>query len=136
MQQSNAVYQDNKEKSAGVAKILAIDDEPHFLALLTKTLVKEGYDIKTALNGEDALKRLEQESFNLVLIDVSMPRLNGLFLLDYIKKTYSPTKIIVITGHPDMYHRAFSFEHGAAAYLTKPLDIEEIKKTIRETLSH
>jgi len=120
----------------GHAKILAVDDEKNFLQLLSHTLQKEGYAVKTALDGQEALKRLEQEQFDVALIDIRMTPIDGLAVLGDIKRRYPYTKVIMITAYPSVETRSLSLQRGAERYLIKPIEIQELKETIREMLSH
>ena len=120
----------------GYAKILAVDDEENFLHLLSHTLQKEGYAVRTATDGQEAMRRLEQEQFDLALIDIRMTPIDGLAVLGDIKKRYPHTKVIMITVYPSVETRSLSLQRGAERYLIKPIEIQELKKTIREMLSH
>ncbi len=116
-------------------KILAVDDEQNFLHLLSHTLQKEGYEVRTALDGPEALRKLEQEEFDLALIDVRMTPMDGLAVLGDIKKRYPHTKVIMITAYPTGEARRLSLQQGAVQYLTKPIEIQDLKLTIRQTLA-
>ncbi len=116
-------------------KILAVDDEQNFLHLLRHTLQKEGYEVRTALDGPEALRKLEQEEFDLALIDVRMTPMDGLAVLGDIKKRYPHTKVIMITAYPTGETRRLSLQQGAVQYLTKPIEIQDLKLTIRQALA-
>lgn len=116
-------------------KILAVDDEQNFLYLLSHTLQKEGYEVRTALDGPEALRKLEQEEFDLALIDVRMTPIDGLAVLGDIKKRYPHTKVIMITAYPTGETRRLSLQQGAVQYLTKPIEIQDLKLTIRQALA-
>lgn len=116
-------------------KILAVDDEENFLHLLSHTLQKEGYEVRTALDGPEALRKLEQEEFDLALIDVRMTPMDGLAVLGDIKKRYPHTKVIMITAYPTGETRRLSLQQGAVQYLTKPIEIQDLKLTIRQALA-
>jgi CheY-like chemotaxis protein len=117
-------------------KILAVDDEENFLHLLSHTLQKEGYEVRTALDGPEALRRLEQEEFDLALIDVRMTPMDGLAVLGDIKRQYPHIKVIMITAYPSTETRRLSLQKGAVQYLVKPVDIQDLKQIIRQALSH
>jgi DNA-binding NtrC family response regulator len=116
-------------------RILAVDDEENFLALLRRTLEKEGYEVKTALSGEEAVRLLDEGPFDLALIDIRMARMNGLSLLEHIKRRNPDTKAIMITAYPSVQTRTLSLQKKASAFLAKPVGVDELKRTIRETLS-
>ncbi len=115
-------------------RILIVDDEENFLRLMTRTLTKEGYEVKTALDVQEALQCLEEERFDLAVIDIVLVSQNGLVILDEIKRRYSHTKVIMITAYPTDETRVISSEKGVSAYLTKPIDIKELKEVIRIVL--
>ena len=116
-------------------RILAVDDEKNFLTLLTRTLQKVGYEVRTALDGREALKRLEEEPFHLALIDIRMEPMGGLSLLCKIRTRYPITKTIMITAYPTPETHMKSFQKGTFAYLVKPVDLNVLKDTIRSVLS-
>jgi CheY-like chemotaxis protein len=118
------------------AKILAVDDEENFLQLLSHTLEKDGYAVKTAMNGQEAMKRVEQEQFDLALLDVRMAPMDGLAVLGDIKRRSPHTKVIMITAYPSPESRSLSLQKGAEGFLVKPIEIQELKQTIRAMLSH
>ncbi|MBI3610801.1 MAG: response regulator [Nitrospirae bacterium] len=115
----------------GYPKILVIDNEENFLGLLSKIFGKEGYEVKTAADGTQALERLEEGPFDLALVDIRMAPIDGLSILDRIKKRHPYTKVIMITANPTDETRMFASLRGATAYLVKPIDINELKETVR-----
>ena len=123
-------------KQKGHAKILAVDDEENFLQLLSHTLEKEGYSVMTARSGQEAMEQVEQERFDLALLDVRMAPMDGLAVLGNIKRRSPHTKVIMITAYPSPESHSLSLQKGAERYLIKPIEIQELKQTIREMLSH
>ena len=115
-------------------KILVVDDEEHFLSLMEVTLRREGYEIATALDGRPALSLLDEEPFDLFLIDIRMAPMDGLTLLDEIKRRYPITKAIMITVVSDPAIRRQALQKGASAYLVKPVDLNDLKDTVRNVL--
>ena len=91
------------------AKILVVDDEENFLRLLTHTLKKDGYEVKTAADGQEALRLLEHEKFDLALIDLRMTPMDGLAVLGGIKRQSPHTEVIMITAYPSAETRMLSF---------------------------
>ncbi len=116
-------------------KILVADDEENFLRLMLRTLKKEGYDVRTARDGKKALKCVENEPFDLVLLDLQMPGVDSLTTLREIKRRYPGLKVIMITAYPSLETRSVSLREGACDYLIKPVDISELKEAIRRALS-
>jgi DNA-binding NtrC family response regulator len=123
------------EDQAMPISILAVDDEQNLLELLMTVLGKRGFKVKTALNGIEALKLLDQESFELALLDLKMGPVNGVQLLKEIKDRRPVTKVIMMTAYPTNETRAEASVNGASAYLTKPVDIQKLVDTIN-ALAH
>lgn len=118
-----------------VKSVLVVDDEQNFLNLLDWYLAKRGYEVRTALNGDDALKLVEKASPDLALIDIRMGPVNGLSLLDEIKQRLPEIKVIMMTGYPTADSRRQAFGKGAFAYFTKPVDLQELLETIHRLSS-
>jgi CheY-like chemotaxis protein len=116
--------------------ILVVDDEQHFLELLIRILGKRGFKVHTASSGPEALNLLEQKSFDLALLDIRMGPMSGIQLLDKIKKRQPDVKAVMMTAYPTSETRGQALEKGASSYLTKPLDLEELVRTIEFLLPH
>jgi len=116
--------------------VLVVDDEQNFLELLIRILGKRGFDVKTAPSGYEALKLLDSEAFELVLLDIRMGPMNGIQLLDEIKERLPDVKAIMMTAYPTSETRLQAFEKGASAYLTKPVDLQELLQTMDSLLPH
>jgi len=110
--------------------ILIVDDEENLLVLLHRVLGKEGYDVTTAANSQQALELIEKHDFPLAILDIRMFPIDGVSLLSEIKKRSPATKVVMITAYPTADSRSECFRRGAATYLTKPLDTQELKKTL------
>jgi DNA-binding NtrC family response regulator len=110
--------------------VLIVDDEENLLVLLHRVLAKEGYDVATASNSQQALELIEKQNFPLAILDIRMFPIDGVALLSEIKKRSPATKVIMITAYPTADSRSECIRRGAATYLTKPLDTQELKKTL------
>ncbi len=106
--------------------ILAVDDEEMLRSLLVKILAKEGYQVDTAIDGEDALEKLEQKSYQLLITDIKMPRLNGFELLKIVREKYPQIGVIIMTAYGDSYSVKDALLLGADEYITKPFKSFEI----------
>ena len=115
--------------------ILAVDDEQNLLELLITVLGKRGFKVKTAVNGIEALRLLDQETFQLALLDLKMGPVNGVQLLKEIKDRRPIVKVIMMTAYPTNETRTQASANGASAYLTKPVDIQKLVDTIN-SLAH
>jgi DNA-binding NtrC family response regulator len=112
--------------------VLVVDDEENLLVLLDRILGKEGYQVKTASNANEALKLLKRESFDAAIVDVRMYPIGGVALLGEIKRRSPSTRVMMITADPTTDCRDYCIKHGAADYRPKPLKIQELKSVIRQ----
>ena len=110
--------------------ILVVDDEQNFVNLLDWFLSKRGYEVRTALNGDEALKLVENASPDVALLDIRMGPVSGLSLLSEIKQRRPEITVIMMTAYPTSDSRSQAFGKGAFAYFTKPVDLQELLKTI------
>ena len=116
-------------------KILVVDDEEGARELFNTILTDEGYEVTLAINGEDALARFSNAPFDLVVTDIKMPGMDGIHLLEEIRKTGSKADVIMVTayGEVESYLKAMSL--GAAEYINKPIRIKELKRIVHKVLS-
>ncbi len=114
--------------------VLIVDDEPEMRAALSETLKREGYRIDTAENGEEALNRIENETFDLVVSDVKMPKLSGPELLKCIKEVSPETRVIMITAYGTIDSAVETMKTGASDYLLKPFSADVLISTVNRTL--
>ncbi|MFH1177527.1 MAG: response regulator, partial [Acidobacteriota bacterium] len=104
-----------------MARILVVDDEPTFRALLADILEDAGFEVLEAADGEAALAALDRGEFQLVLSDQRMPRLGGMELLRRLRERASPPPLVMLTAHGTIPEAVEAVRLGAADYLTKPL---------------
>ena len=116
-------------------KILVVDDEEGARDLFNTILTDEGYDVSLASGGEEALGLFNSNPFNLVITDIKMPGMDGLQLLQEIRKMGSKTDVIMVTayGEVESYLKAMSL--GAAEYINKPIRIKELKRIVHKILT-
>ncbi len=114
--------------------ILIIDDDKSILNIFTRILQKQGYQTDTAETGEEALEKLQNNTYDLALIDVKLPDTNGTDLLARINQTHPNMIKIAITGYPSLEDASKVIDRGAAAYLVKPVKSEELVSLIAEKL--
>ncbi|MDD1612898.1 MAG: response regulator [Methylococcaceae bacterium] len=117
-------------------RILVVDDAPHNRALLSRLLQYQGYRIETATNGLDALARLAEEAFDLILLDVVMPEMNGINVLTKLKadKKFRQIPVILISACTEMCQVIKGIELGAEDYLPKPFNSTLLKARIGASL--
>jgi len=125
----DALSPENTEK-ASVKSVLVVDDEENFVNLLEWFLTKRGYEVRTALNGRDALKLVESAASDLALIDIRMGPVDGLSLLGEMKQRLPEIRVIMMTAYPTTDSRKQAFGKGASAFFTKPVDLHELAGTI------
>jgi two-component system cell cycle sensor histidine kinase/response regulator CckA len=115
-------------------KILIVDDEPRMCDSLKVLLSNEGYETQTGYSGQEALACLAKCDIDLVLLDIVMPDMNGLQIMDHIKKQNLDTFVIVITGHASVDSAIESLRRGAYDYLRKPFEFDELLKRVKNAL--
>jgi DNA-binding NtrC family response regulator len=113
-------------------RILLIDDEEIALKNLQHVLQKAGYPVRTTSSGETALKLLKGGSFDLVLTDLKMKKVDGMQILKTCKELYPDTEVIMITGYATVESAIESMRLGAYHYITKPFKLDEVRKVVRE----
>ncbi len=107
-------------------KILFIDDEEAFLNVLTKRLTKRGFHSVSVNSGEAGLSELNRNAFDLVVLDVCMPGMDGIVTLKAIKKKWPFVEVILLTGHACIESARQGMDEGAFDYLMKPVEINEL----------
>lgn len=107
-------------------KLLLVDDEKTMVKYLSKRLIKKGFEISIAYNGIDALKQVKETDFDVVLLDVLMPGMNGIDTLREIKKIKPRTEVIMLTGHASVEVGIEGMKAGAFNYIMKPFDPNEL----------
>ena len=119
------------------ARILVVDDEIDFLDIMSEFLEEEGYEVETAINGEEALKTLEKSSFNLLVSDINMPGMKGFELLNKASQLYPDLKRILITAYDirDYINMAKNYNIGNIITKTTPFNFEEIQVFIDNVLT-
>jgi len=121
--------------SASPPKILVVDDEPQIRRLLKTTLVPQKFEIAEAGNATIALKRIDQETFDLIILDLGLPDRSGIAVIEEVRKT-SSVPIIVLSVRSDEAGKVKALELGADDYITKPFGIAELVTRIRVALRH
>lgn len=116
------------------ANILLVDDDQDLSEFLTELLVKEGYKVSSAMNIYDSLQRLKNDIFDIVLLDLKLPDMNGVKGISLIKKASPHSKVIIITGYPSVDSAISIMKDGAIDYLKKPFKNEELLEVIRNNV--
>ena len=115
--------------------ILVVDDDESICENLRKILISKGYDVSVAYNGNEAIKKSKKKYFNLALLDIKLPDMEGTDLLIELVKLSPKTMKIMITGFASIDNVVKSLNRGADGYLMKPVKTEELLRIIDEKLS-
>lgn len=114
--------------------ILVVDDDKSILRTFTRILQKSGYEIDTAETGKEAIEKTDSRHYDLALVDIRLPDMDGTDLLAKLKKPLQNTVKIMITGFPSLETGVKALDEGADAYLVKPVKPEELIMLIEEKL--
>jgi DNA-binding NtrC family response regulator len=115
-------------------KILVVDDEEIVLLSCERVLTEEGYEVRTLLSGREALALLGEETFDLALVDLKMPGIGGIELLQAMKRDYPDIAVIMITGYSTVESAVEAMKSGAADYLPKPFTPDQLTFIVKKTL--
>lgn len=113
-------------------KILVIDDEAIVRTSCERALVPEGYEVVVAASGQKGIDILEKESFGLVLLDLKMPDMDGVEVLDKIKTTWPDTKVVMITGYSTVETAVQALRFGAFNFIEKPFTPDTLLNAVHE----
>ncbi len=116
-------------------RILVVDDEKMTRMNLSHVLLKEGYEVETADSGDKAVEILAGNHFDLVITDLKMDQVDGMMLLDHIKKISPGTEVIIITGYATVLTAVDAIKRGSFHFIAKPLKLDEIRSTVKNALS-
>ncbi len=116
-------------------KVLLVDDEEEFVSALAERLDIRGIETRVATDGEQALEMIETEFFDVVVLDVIMPGISGLEVLQRLNEKKTASAVILLTGHGSTKEGLEGMRMGAFDYLMKPLDIDELIAKMKEAAS-
>lgn len=114
-------------------RLLVVDDEPVLLKGLKYSLEQENYEIDTAVDGEEAYEKAQSEEYDLIILDLMLPKMNGLEVCKKIREK-SMVPIIILTAKGEDSSKVLGLEYGADDYLTKPFNVLELKARIKAIL--
>ena len=115
-------------------RILIIDDDENIRKVLTTILEDEGYDVESVDTAKKAIERTRRKFYNLALIDIRLPDMEGIELLTKMKNTTPKIRKIIITGYPTLQNAVEAVNRGADAYILKPFDMEKVLEEIEDQL--
>ncbi len=113
-------------------KVLLIDDEQTLVEYLAKRLLREGFTVKATFSGEEAVQTASNENFDVAVVDLKMPGIDGVETQRRLKEIQPFLQCIVLTGHGSIESALESGKHDAYKYLLKPIDYDELVETIKE----
>lgn len=116
-----------------MSRILVVDDEPGIRKVVRDGLERAGYEVETAVDGDEALGCLEEREFDLVVTDLAMPRKGGVELVREIRRT-SPVPVLVLTVRHEEREKVRLLDAGADDYVTKPFGVQELLARVRALL--
>jgi len=111
-------------------RILIVDDEERFVKTLTKRLTERGLDVFGVYSGKEAIEEVRNNAYDVVILDVRMPGLDGIETLHELKKLDPGIEVLMLTGHASVDSAVEGMRLGAHEYLMKPCDIEELMEKI------
>ena len=113
-------------------KILLVDDEQEFVETLSERIRMRDHDSEVALDGEQALKKMDDDLPDVVVLDLKMPGMDGMEVLRKIRKAYPKVQVIMLTGHGSEKDEEEARKLGAFEYLQKPVEIETLMKKVKK----
>jgi DNA-binding NtrC family response regulator len=115
-------------------KILVVDDDAIVIKSCRRILEAEGFEVTTVPSAEEALEKIKNDDFDLFLVDVKMPKHDGIFLMREIKKNWPDVPIIVMSGYPTPETIADVVKLGAIQFIPKPFRPDEFMKSVRQVI--
>ena len=115
-------------------RILVVDDDQAIISTTRAILEDEGYMVDVATSGREAIQRTEASNYNLALLDIRLPDMEGVELLSLMKDNVPRMRKIMVTGYPSIQNAVTALNANADAYLVKPVDIEKLLKTVKDQL--
>lgn len=114
------------------AKVLLVDDEEEFISTLSQRLETRDLNVTTATSGQEAVKLTDKQDFDAILLDITMPGMDGIETLKQIKEKHPEAEIIMLTGHGSIASTVEAMKYGAEDYLEKPVNMPELLAKIKE----
>ena len=116
------------------ARIIIVDDDENIRKTMKAILEDEGYIVDLATSGNEAIEMAEKRNYNIALLDIRLPDMEGVELLKLIKNNVPRTRKIMVTGYPSMQNAISALNKNADAYLVKPVNVERLLDTVRQQL--
>jgi len=123
-----------KKKSIGKARLLVVDDEPDFARMIQKSLGPSGYQVDVATSATQAMGLQRKYAYDLAILDILMPEMTGLELMQYLKVRDKKIFVIIMTAYGSLSVGIESLKKGAIDYLSKPFKLNSLKEKVAEAL--
>lgn len=125
-----------REEQGEAPRVLIVDDEPLICDLLERILEGEGLELRTTSKGQEVPAIIKGQKYNLIISDLKMPGVNGMDLLQEIKRISPGTAVIIITGYGTVETAVEAMKHGAYDFIAKPFhEVEQVVNTVRRALA-
>ncbi len=115
-------------------RILVVDDDETIRTTMKAILQDEGYQVDLAATGKEAIQKTQEKAYNIALLDIRLPDMEGVELLKLLKDSVPRTRKIMVTGYPSMQNAIAALNKNADAYLLKPVDVEKLLQTVKQQL--
>jgi DNA-binding response OmpR family regulator len=122
------------EAALELKRILLVDDDETILAPFQQILQGEGYQVDIASNGREALEKAGETEYQMVISDIKLPDVQGIEIARKIREQYNDTRLIIITGFPDLADSIETIDLGIDEILIKPIDVYELLRVVKESL--
>jgi len=129
-------HKTGKKLKSGQENILVVDDDVSVRTTFSSVLRQEGYRVTAVKNGYEAIMAINEESFDLALVDLRMPGLDGIEVLEKIKTRRPQTRVIIFTGYGSITTAVEAMRKGATDYLNKPFSPHELKAGVKKALEN
>jgi DNA-binding NtrC family response regulator len=116
------------------ARILIIDDDENILRVEVAILKDNGYEVETATTGAEAIEKTQKSHFDLMLVDIRLPDMEGTEVITKVHDTTPKIRKVIVTGYPTLQNAVAAVNNGADAYVMKPFDVEKMLETVQKQL--
>jgi DNA-binding NtrC family response regulator len=116
------------------SRILIVDDDENILCVEAAILKDKGYKVETAATGAEAIEKTERRHFDLMLVDIRLPDMEGTEVITRVHDTIPKIRKVIVTGYPSLQNAVAAVNNGADAYVMKPFDVEKLLETVRKQL--
>jgi len=117
------------------ARILVVDDDENIRKVVIAILEDEGYTVESVGTAKEAIEKSKRKFYNIALIDIRLPDMEGIELLTEIRETTPRMRKVIVTGYPTLQNAVEAVNKGADAYIVKPFDVKKVLKTIEDQLN-